>query len=258
MQKQKLDYSLSTDKILEKVFAIFKSQFPVDARVDVLDIGSGKGSLIQLLRSYAQNIQPRCVDYTDELLTDVSIKVDVVDLNVDKLPYADGQFDFLTCTEVIEHLENYRQVVRESYRVLKPNGLAVYTTPNTLSLVSRVRYLWTGFQNLFGPLNVGRGEFFSTGGHITPVSYFFLAHALAEAGFEEITLSIDKRQSSAYPLMVVFFPFIALFGAMAFAREKRKGFLNESNHDLIRPINTFPMLLGRTIVVTARKNTLPT
>lgn len=251
---KELDYGLSTDKILNKVLEIFKNKFRSNQSGENLDIGSGTGALVNLIQSYAPNFTPTCVDYTDELLQDKSIKVDVVDLNLEKLHCQDNKFDFVSCTEVVEHLENYRLVVREIYRVTKQGGLVVFTTPNTLSLLSRVRYMWTGFQNLFGPLDVGRGEFFSTGGHITPVSYFFLGHALAEAGFDHITFTIDKKQSSAYPLMLIFYPLILLFGAKSFAREKRKGFLNKSNEFLIQPLNSLDMLLGRTIVVSAIKN----
>lgn len=248
-----LDYGLSTDKILNKVLEIFQSSFRSDQQGENLDIGSGTGALVSLIKSYSPGFNPTCVDYTDELLQDKTIKVDVVDLNLQKLPYQDNRFDFVSCTEVVEHLENYRLVIREAYRVTKKNGLVVFTTPNTLNLLSRVRYMWTGFQNLFGPLDVGRGEFFSTGGHITPVSYFFLAHSLAEAGFEDIEISIDKKQTSAYPLMLIFYPLILLFGARSFSREKRKGFINDSNQHLIEPINSIEMLLGRTIVVSACK-----
>jgi len=254
MTNNNLDYGLSTDKILNKVVEIFKRKFSAHSIGKNLDIGSGTGALVSLIKTYSPGFQPTCVDYTSELLQDKTVKVDVVDLNLEKLPYEDGYFDFVSCTEVIEHLENYRLVIRETYRVSKNGGVVVFTTPNTLNLLSRVRYMWTGFQNLFGPLNVGRGEFFSTGGHITPVSYFFLAHALAEAGFNNINFEIDKKQSSAYPLMMVFYPLILLFGARSFSREKRKGFMNKSNENLIKPINSLEMLLGRTIVVSATKD----
>jgi SAM-dependent methyltransferase len=250
---ENIDYGLSTDKILNKVVDIFKINFSHDQSGENLDIGSGTGALVRLIKSYSPRFRPTCVDYTEELMQDKSIEVDVVDLNLEKLPYQDNRFDFVSCTEVVEHLENYRLIIRETFRVTKAGGLVVFTTPNTLNLLSRVRYMWTGFQNLFGPLSVGRGEFFSAGGHITPVSYFFLAHSLAEAGFDDIEVKFDKKQTSAYPLMLIFYPLIVLFGSRSFSREKRKGFINTSNERLIQPINSIEMLLGRTIVVSARK-----
>ena len=51
------------------------------------------------------------------------------DFNIDQLPFPEGKFDLVTCTEVFEHLENYRHALREAARVLKPGGLLVVSTP---------------------------------------------------------------------------------------------------------------------------------
>lgn len=206
-----------------------------------------------MIQNISPNFTSNCVDYTDQLLEDKSIQLDVVDLNFGKLPHPDNTFDFVTCTEVIEHLENYRLIIREAYRVTKTNGIAVFTTPNVLNLNSRLRYLTYGFHSLFGPLQVNRQETFSTGGHITPVQYFYLAHSLLEAGFTDIEISYDKKQTSAIPWLLLFLPFIKLFGLLTHKRERRKSNIDISNSNLITPINTIDMLLGRTIIVKARK-----
>ena len=96
----------------------------------------------------------------------------VANLNIESLPFADASFDLVTCTEVIEHLEHYRQTLREMHRVLKPAGRLVVTTPNILNLKSRIRFLIFGFYNLFGPLHTLESNLHDTGGHINPVSSF--------------------------------------------------------------------------------------
>ncbi len=95
------------------------------------------------------------------------LKVDIANLNEESLPYPAESFDIVTCTEVIEHLENYRRLIREIFRVTKPGGSVIFSTPNILNLQSRLRFLFFGFWNLFGPLPVGRAETYSTVGHIT-------------------------------------------------------------------------------------------
>jgi ubiquinone/menaquinone biosynthesis C-methylase UbiE len=249
-----LQYHLSSDKILGKVVEIFKRKFNSSSSGRILDIGSGNGTLVKLLNRLSPNLKPNCVDYTDTLLTDKSIPLNVVDLNIQTLPFEDNSFDFISCTEVIEHLENYRLVIREAFRVAKPNSLVVFTTPNVLNLNSRLRYLQFGFHSLFGPIDVNREESFSTGGHITPVQYFYLAHSLVEAGFTDIKVEYDKRQSSSYFWMVVLFPIISVMGFFTTRRERRKKTINSTNDYLVAPINTIDMLLGRTIVVSAIKN----
>ena len=45
------------------------------------------------------------------------------------LPFADNTFDSVLCTEVFEHVEQLEDVIIELYRVLKPGGRMIVTTP---------------------------------------------------------------------------------------------------------------------------------
>ena len=46
-----------------------------------------------------------------------------------RLPFRDGSFDGLVCSEVLEHVLDDASVVREIARVLKPGGVAALTVP---------------------------------------------------------------------------------------------------------------------------------
>jgi SAM-dependent methyltransferase len=48
------------------------------------------------------------------------------------LPHRDASFDLVVGFEVIEHLENWREFLREVRRVLAPNGQFIVSTPNKL------------------------------------------------------------------------------------------------------------------------------
>jgi SAM-dependent methyltransferase len=52
--------------------------------------------------------------------------------DVTRIPYESNSFDYLVCTEVLEHLTPLQgaKAVRECFRVLKPGGVAVFTVPN--------------------------------------------------------------------------------------------------------------------------------
>jgi len=170
------------------------------------------------------------------------------------LPYADASFDLVTATEVIEHLADFRRVVREIHRVLRPGGVCILSTPNILNLNSRLRFLWFGFWNLFGPLPVKHSKLYSTGGHINPCSWFYIAHALLDAGFAEVAPSVDKYQRSAIPKLILLWPFIKFFGARALQRERdRYQTLDAANEPLVRAMNSTPLLLGRTVIASAAK-----
>ena len=45
------------------------------------------------------------------------------------IPQEDGFFDTALCTAVLEHLEEPEQALRECYRVLKSQGIAIYIVP---------------------------------------------------------------------------------------------------------------------------------
>ena len=50
--------------------------------------------------------------------------------DADAVPFRDGEFDALFAGEIIEHVTDVRRALREWWRVLKPGGVAVITTPN--------------------------------------------------------------------------------------------------------------------------------
>lgn len=229
------------------------SMLPPSFPCEHLDIGSGHGELIRLLRDRFDLHSSAC-DYTDSLMRLEDVNVRVADLNRADLPYSDESFGLVTCTEVVEHLENYRRLLREAHRVLKPGGTLVVSTPNILNLKSRIRYLFFGFHNLFGPLHVMESARHSTGGHISPISCFYLAHALMDAGFSDIRFSIDKRQGTSWAwLMLLWLP-VRIGSRLALGREKRKyRTVDEHNERYVQEMNSLDMLLGRTIVVGCRK-----
>ena len=48
--------------------------------------------------------------------------------DVHALPFSDGEFDAVLCTEVLEHTLDPVQAIREMMRVLKPGGTLILTT----------------------------------------------------------------------------------------------------------------------------------
>jgi ubiquinone/menaquinone biosynthesis C-methylase UbiE len=247
---------MSTEKIYQAVLNVALKSHSEGPLKTHLDIGAGSGRLIQLFKENLGVASLAC-DYTDTLMKLPGQKVDVVNLNDGRLPYPDASFDVVTATEVIEHLENYREILREIHRVLNPTGVCILSTPNTLNINSRFRYLYFGFSNLFGPLPVGDRVLHMGAGHINPVSYFYLTHALLEANFSSVSLSFDKYQRSGMPKLLFLYLPIKAFGLMAFKKEVSKYHgIDERNFGLVKSMNSIGMLLARTIIVGAKKDHL--
>jgi len=56
--------------------------------------------------------------------------VDVVcDINNEKLPFSDNELDEVYSRHLFEHLDNFFFVMKEVYRVLKPNGKLILKVP---------------------------------------------------------------------------------------------------------------------------------
>ena len=108
---------------------------------DILDIGCGRG---ELLRSLAGgNHRLSGCDWLESLADSRGISYRAIDLNRTGLAgYDDIAFDVVLCSDVIEHLESPAMLLREIARVLRPNGTAIISFPNSWNLLERVRFLF--------------------------------------------------------------------------------------------------------------------
>jgi SAM-dependent methyltransferase len=220
---------------------------------DHLDIGSGTGELLRLIGTHYP-LRPFACDHTDQLMETPGQKVDLADLNRESLPFADNSFALVTCAETMEHLENYRALIRDIYRVLQPGGLAVFSTPNVLNLRSRLRYLSSGFYNLFGPLALDQSKVYGARGHITPVNWFYLGHALTSTGFRDLRVRVDKYQRRSFLAYAFLLGPIRLANGIVYRRDKKKyKTLDQTNDWMVRLMNSRDLLLGRSVIVTASK-----
>ena len=245
-------YELSSPRLQQAVLRAIESTGR-SLTGDHLDVGSGGGQVLALVASRYPVSSFAC-DYTDQLIETPGQKVDVVDLDEEPLPYPGDRFALVTCVETLEHLENFRATVREIYRVLEPGGLAVISTPNILNLRSRLRYLTSGFYNLFGPLVPEEPRMQTTRGHITPIHWFYLAHALLSAGFENLKPSVDKYQRRSLPAFAILALPLKLMSSFVYRRDAKKHqTLNDTNWWAVRLMSSRDLLLGRTLIVTANK-----
>ncbi len=56
------------------------------------------------------------------------------------LPFADATFDLIICLEFIEHIRHPTEILAECRRILKPDGVALISTPNRLMTAKKSKY----------------------------------------------------------------------------------------------------------------------
>jgi SAM-dependent methyltransferase len=242
----------------DKVFGLVLPHLRGGARV--VDVGAGEGYFSKMIgdRVSAEFGKPpasmlAACDLFPEFFRYDGVRCDPI--NPDgTLPYADATFDVVCSLEVIEHIKDQFAFTRELWRIAKPGGIAIVSTPNVLNLNSRVRYLHSGFTVLFDPLLISSDDPRHTAGHINPVPYYYLAYQLRRAGFRSVAVHYDRFKSSARGLLALWGPFIGI--ANALFRQKlasRKPDVTAENETILRELNSVGMLTSRSVIAVATK-----
>lgn len=111
----------------EALKKILSKQIKTDSLI--LDVGSFDGTIMYKLKKNL-NIKVFLVDLDyDGLLVAKDKKIDVICASAIKIPVKDERFDFITCIDLIEHIDEDYKLVKELARVLKKGGRLILTTP---------------------------------------------------------------------------------------------------------------------------------
>ena len=100
---------------------------------EILDVGCATGMLLKHMESLGW--QGRGV----ELCTSSAAygrqerKLSIFNGTLTEAGYSDNQFSVIHSSHLIEHLTNPSDYISEAFRILKPGGLLITTTPNTSS-----------------------------------------------------------------------------------------------------------------------------
>ena len=237
---------IAHERTHRRVLEIFAA-FP--ARGSLLEIPAGEGALAWQLKKLGYTVTAGDIDPGFFKVT--PIPCIHLDLN-ERFPVEDGKFDFISCIEGIEHLQDQFRFVRECHRVLRPDGRLVISTPNILNLASRLKFLFSGFYSLF-PRPVNEFSLVPVFDHISPVTYYQLRYMLHTQGFRitHVTSDLTRRGASALYFLK---PLIYLY-TLRTMRKEMDWRQRKANREILRLLTSPSILLGRTLILVAQKST---
>ena len=115
---------------------LVRAHLPPTARL--LDLGCGRGGLVEQLRHPVTRLAG--VDPDWESLRAHRLVMPRAAAFSDQLPFAATSFEVVCASWLLEHLERPSRTMREVQRVLRPDGVFVFITPNgshPLALLNR-------------------------------------------------------------------------------------------------------------------------
>jgi SAM-dependent methyltransferase len=153
----------------------------------LLDIGCGLGAYVRRFLdftpdAYGMDIDlPRVIEGAEAGLKGLCVGLS------ESLPFADGVFDGVLLNEVIEHVRNDRDTIREALRVTKPGGRVVIFAPNRF-YPFETHGIYLGEKYVFG--NIPLVNYLPD-----PLRNKLVPHARAytRAGLESITAGLPCR-----------------------------------------------------------------
>jgi 2-polyprenyl-3-methyl-5-hydroxy-6-metoxy-1,4-benzoquinol methylase len=170
----------SSDAILRMVRDILLKEFPnpEKSNLTLLDVGCGKGNLWPFVQDLVKSYEG--VDILRYEGFPAECVFHHLNLDSGRAALADGYADVVAAVETIEHLENPRAFVRELSRLCKPGGMVIVTTPNQLSLLSKLTLVlknrFSAFADSCYPA------------HITALLEIDLIRIANECGFAEVKM----------------------------------------------------------------------
>ena len=116
-----------------------------DKSCKILDVGCGIGTIAKLLKDDGHDVTG--IDFSSVAVNkakQLGIHADVVDVDKEGLPFEDGEFDIVYAGDIVEHVFDPINLMKESVRVLAPSGQFVFSVPNDITLRRRIKIFVKG------------------------------------------------------------------------------------------------------------------
>lgn len=107
----------------------------------VLDVGCADGYVLKKTLEINDSCKCYGVDVLEKNLREIP-NCDIRVSDARNLPFADKFFDIVFVLDMLEHVKDFEQIIKEIKRVLKPNGVAILSGPTETWFYKFCRFLW--------------------------------------------------------------------------------------------------------------------
>ncbi len=209
-----------------------------------LDLSAGDGRSTRLLRDLG------CRVFATEFKPSTPGWV-AADLR-GSFPFRAASFDLVLMLEVIEHLPDIAHAFGEIARLLKPDGIAIISTPNRLNVTSRIHYLLSGFyKGRRAPLPYRYGVNDGRNWHVMGLNdLHWIAHSNG-LHLEALGRSRRKFRARLYAPFL-YFP-IRLFSFFLYGHNATDVEQSRLNRELYRFMTSTSLLMDENLIMRFRK-----
>ncbi len=127
----------------------------------ILDLGCGPGLFTSPLAKENEIVG---IDLSLEMLRLARPDLKPVKGDGTSLPFQNGSFDLILAIEMLQHLADFRPLLEEILRVLRPGGEFIISSLNPTSVFHRALWSFGGYRGLFFHSDKKVGSFFKKKG----------------------------------------------------------------------------------------------
>lgn len=141
-ERQRPDSLLIDEIILQELVRFLERNFEKGGGGRLLDAGAGSRPYLPVYKEFFASVVSIDMPGSPHGIAGLDVAG-----TLHRLPFRDGEFDCILCTEVFEHLHDPLLAMKECSRVLKPGGSLFMSTPffNPLHEIPHDYYRYTPF-----------------------------------------------------------------------------------------------------------------
>jgi len=217
-------------------------------RGHLVELGAGEGAFCQW--ALQENFKVTALEIDPAIFRVPGAQCLAADLNT-TVPLPDACCDLAVAMDIVEHLENPFQLLREMERILRPGGRAIISTPNEHNLANRWTYFTTGF---YGDSRrvIDENDPQLPMKHINMTPPAQLELVWRRAGFELERVEVSRHRALAWLLLPVLWP-LQTFKYWSKIRSAADDAQRQRCRDAYAFLNRLSLQVGRVIVCQLRK-----